>query len=461
MKRLLLPGLLLCSVLCCAQHPLFDSMAAWPVKENVRMFQVKDITGDGVADLTTMYPAAQDRFGVLTGKGNGSFGQERLYTRPVNYFRNDIADLNKDGFPELVISSYWDNGFRIYYGNAAGNFDSGVYMPTDVHGREIRCTDINKDGHIDIITTTSGSGRTISLHVFINKGDGTFHPKQTYPSMLDTCTEIFFTDKNNDGLMDVVVSSSFPWLLFYYQQPDGSFVAKYRPTYTTARVGFSDVNQDNRDDLVLLYSSFDNMPGSDSMLILLNAGDTAFAAPYRIPQFAANKIRPTQVRMADINNDGYQDMVVNQLDMGGEYDDTVFYMTGKANAGFNEPVAVAMPANVLWTQLADIDKDGYIDLVASCDNSTIYTLFNNKGKGSAPATELLIYPNPALNRIYLKGLPAGRHLITLYSANGIMLHSVVTSDQWWNLPVVHLPAGVYYLNISGERTNITRGFRKL
>lgn len=460
MKSLLLPGSLLCSLLCGAQ-PLFDSMAVHPVKKNVRMFQVKDITGDGVADITTMYPAVETRFGILTGKGNGSFGQEQLHDKPVNYFRNDIADFNKDGFPDLVISSYWDNGIRVYYGNAAGDFDNSVYMFTGVHGREIRCTDINKDGHTDIITTTSGSGNTISLHVFINKGDGTFHPKKTYPSVLDTGTEIFFTDKNNDGLMDVVVSSSFPWLLFYYQQADGSFVAQYRPTYTTARVGFGDVNQDNRDDLILLYSSFDNMRGSDSMLVLLNTGDTAFSAPYRIPQFAGNKIRPTQVRLADINHDGFQDMVVNQLDLDGNYDDTVFYMTGRANAGFNEPVAIPLPGNVLWTQLADINKDGYIDLIASCDNSTIYSFFNNKGKGRAPITNLLVYPNPTHSKVFLTGLPEGRHAIVLYNASGIRLQSFVSTSRWWSFPVEHLPAGVYYLGVSGQGKRFSRAFRKI
>lgn len=461
MKGLLLPGLLLCSLLLHAQRPVFDSMEAYPVKKKVHMFQVKDITGDGVVDITTMYPAVEDQFGILTGKGNGSFGQERLHTKPVNYFRNDIADFNKDGFPDLVISSYWDNGFRVYYGNAAGDFNTSVYMSTGVHGREIRCTDINKDGHTDIIATTSGSGQTISLHVFINKGDGTFLPKQTYPSVLDTCTEIFFTDKNNDGLTDVVVSSSFPWLLFYYQQADGSFTPRYRPTYTTARVGFSDVNQDSREDLILLYSSFDNMPGSDSMLVLLNTGDTAFSNPYKIPQFTSNKIRPTQVRMADINHDGYQDMVVNQLDMDGEYDDTVFYMTGKANAGFNEPVAIPLPGNVLYTQLADIDKDGYIDLVASCDNNTLYTLFNGKGKERGPVTDLLIYPNPTNDRIYLKELPEGRHTISLYNSNGMLLQSFVTANKWWSLPVRHLPAGIYYLGVSGVHKKAVLAFRKM
>ena len=425
------------------------------------MFQVKDITGDGVLDITTMYPAYMYEFGILMGKGNGSFGNEQLHAKPYNYFRNDIADLNKDGFPDLVISSYWENGFRLYYGNAAGDFTNSIYFGTGIHGREIRCTDINKDGYIDIITTTSGSGRTISLHVFINKGDGSFHPRQVYPSVLDSGTEIFFTDKNNDGLMDVVVSSAFPWLVLYYQQPDGTFKEKYLPTYTTARVGFSDVNQDNREDLILLYSSFDNMPGSDSMLILLNTGDTAFSAPFRVPQFNSHKIRPTQLRLADINRDGFQDMVVNQLDLDGGYDDTVFYMKGKANGAFHDPVAIPLPANVLYTQLADIDQDGYPDLVVSCENNTIYTFFNSKEEVRGLVTELLVYPNPTYDRVFLKGLPEGRHLISLYNVNGVLLQSFATVNKWWSLPVWHLPAGIYDLGISGQHKKITRGFRKL
>lgn len=458
---LLLAGMVLYSASSMAQTPLFDSMEGYPVKNKVHMFQVKDITGDGVLDITTMYPAYTNEFGILRGKSKGSFGVEQLHIKPLNYFRNDIADFNKDGFPDLVISSYWENGFRLYYGNAAGDYDQSIYFFTGVHGREIRCTDINKDGYTDIITTTSGSGRTISLHVFINKGDGTFHPQQVYPSVLDTCTEIFFTDKNNDGLMDVVVSSSFPWLLFYYQQPDGTFKEKYRPTYTTARVGFSDVNQDNREDLILLYSSFDNMPGSDSMLILLNTGDTAFSAPFRVPQFTSQKIRPVHLRLGDINRDGFQDMVVTQLDMDGEYDDTVFYMKGKANGVFHDPVAISLPARVLYTQLADINQDGYPDLVASCDNNMIYTLFNKQGKGGELTGELLLYPNPATHSLFVKGLPGGRNSIALYQVSGLLLQRFETVSSWWHCSVQHLPAGLYYLEITGQHKRMVRPFRKL
>lgn len=63
---------------------------------------------------------------------------------------------------------------------------------------------------MDIVSTTSGLGQTISLHVFVGKGDGTFENKRTYPSVLDTSKDIFITDQNNDGRRDVAVSSSFP-----------------------------------------------------------------------------------------------------------------------------------------------------------------------------------------------------------------------------------------------------------
>ncbi|WP_315814655.1 hypothetical protein [Paraflavitalea speifideaquila] len=62
--------------------PAFDSIAAYPVKTKVNSFQVKDITGDGVPDLTLIYTAIDDWFGILQGKTSGSFGQEQLRPKP-------------------------------------------------------------------------------------------------------------------------------------------------------------------------------------------------------------------------------------------------------------------------------------------------------------------------------------------------------------------------------------------
>ncbi len=446
---------------CMAQSSLFDSMVAYPVKERVSSFQVKDLTGDGIKDILVMYPALKEHFGILTGRSGGTYGQEQIHAKPVNYGRSSIADFNKDGWPDLVLSSYWDNGIRVYYGNATGQYINSTYFATGVHGREVTCVDINKDGFDDIIATTSGSGNTISLHVFINKRDGSFHPKQTYPSMLDTCREIFITDKNKDGLPDIVVSSSFPWVLFYYQQPNGSFVPRYRPTYTAARVAIADVNNDLKDDLLLLYASFDNMPGSDSLVILLNTVDTAYAPGYKVPQFASHKLRPTDLRVADVNRDGYQDLVMNQLDLDGAYTDTVFYLTGQPGGTFSPPVAVPLPANVQTIQLADIDLDGFPDLLAVCEDNKLYTIFNHKASERLPVQQLRVFPNPATGHVSLGGLPVGPHHIGLYTAGGTRIQAWSNNATQWSTSVAQLPSGIYHFRVQGRAGSSTGTFRKL
>lgn len=116
-------------------------------------------------------------------------------------------------------------------------------------------------------------GEAIILYVYFNKGNGNFEPVRSFPSMLDNSKEIMITDKNNDGLLDVVVSSSFPWLLFYFQQADGSFKAQYWETNTTAYTVFTDLDHDNKEDMIMLYPSFE----IQQVRIVLSSNETLVA----------------------------------------------------------------------------------------------------------------------------------------------------------------------------------------
>lgn len=204
------------TITCLAQWKGFTSYQAYHVANVVNLIHTKDISGDGLPDLTVMYNAGQPNWGILKGIGNGQFANIIHQAKEDNYFLSDIADFNRDGYPDMVISSYWNNGITIWFGQSSGQLAKGSYLYTGTHGRAVKCVDINKDGIMDIVSTTSGSGRTISLHVFVGKGDGSFETKRTYPSLLDTCKEIFITDQNADGRWDVVVSSSFPWVLIFF-----------------------------------------------------------------------------------------------------------------------------------------------------------------------------------------------------------------------------------------------------
>lgn len=456
MKYFLCLGALISALSATGQSRGFSPFDIYPVQKRVAQLLTKDLTGDGIPDLTAFYAADDNNLGILDGKSGGKFRPERLLPKQANYSPADIADLDNDHLPDLVISSYWDNGFRIYFGNKLTDHAASVYMATGVHGRELKCVDINKDGKTDIIAVTSGSGRAISLHVFINKGDGTFFPKRTFSSTLDTAKEIYITDKNNDGLLDVVVSSSWHFLLFYIQQPDGGFVPNYWQTYTTAYPVIKDLDKDGLDDLLLLYPSFENAPNSDSIVIRRNLGGMDFSDPIRVPSFENRKIRPTRVCVEDVNKDGWPDIYVNQTDNLGESTDSAFYLLGNGPFSFDDPVRVSVPGKIFRMELTDLNNDGYVDWVVTFTNTTIGVALGNQHTGNTNDPALMLYPNPAKDRVYIDGLQAMPYSVRVYTASGSLVMETTINGPAAHVDIGFLTAGLYYIELNNKRQKITK-----
>lgn len=437
-----------------AQWNGFQSVQTYPVADTANLIHVKDITGDGIPDLTVLYTAYDRNWEILKGSGDGTFRPLPAQVKEDNYLLSDIADLNSDGRPDMVISSYWNNGFTIWWGMGGGRLTKGPYLYTGVHGRAVKCVDINKDGVMDIVSTTSGSGQTIHLHVFLGKGDGTFEPKQTFASVLDTCRELYITDQNNDGRWDVASSSSFPWMVIFVQQADGTFAPTYHPTFHAARPAIADVNNDGREDLVLLYASFDNIPDSDSLIIKLNNGSNYLSPSIRVQAFENSRIRPYQVRTADINRDGFIDLLFNHTDMDGEPTDTLYYMLGKGHAQFETPVAMKMPDRVVYIALADVNGDQWVDLIVSCRNKTVnVSLSHHPVVGEGEAKLVQVYPNPAKTVFYVTASIKTPHRVRLYNGAGQLVKEQRAVDTTTTVYTQGLPAGIYYLEIKGEEAN--------
>ena len=459
-KYLLLVSGLICAFDAFGQWRRFGSFTTYPVEKQVNLFHLKDMDGDDIPDIVNFYNAADDKFSILKGRSNGAFTTGRTLSKPVNYHLSDITDLNKDGYNDLVISSYWNNGFRIFWGSTAGHYSQSDYFGAGGHGRNIKCVDINKDGHPDILFTTSGSGQAITLYVYINKGNGRFEAVRVFPSMLDTSKEIMITDKNNDGLLDIVVSSSFPWLLFYFQQPDGSFKAQYWKTYTTAYTVFKDLDHDNKEDMIMLYPSFENTLGSDSIIIKKNLAGDMFGESVRVLAFENKKIKPSIICVADINKDGEQDIVLNHLTTADEYTDTAYYMLGKGNLVFADPVRVIMPGKVVRMQLLDINADNFPDWIVSCTNNIIAIALNNTGSGNTPGGEVRVYPNPATSEMYIDQLDNDLYSARIYNPAGSLLQQFTINGPFASIDVKQLPQGIYFLEMKSRKQNLVRKFVK-
>jgi hypothetical protein len=431
-----------------AQWSGFAPFVSYNAGDDVRLFHTTDLTGDAVPDLTVLYTAAHTSFALMAGRGDGSFGAVQTKAKDENYFLSDIADLNRDGHPDMVISSYWANGFKVYYGEGGGRLREGPYFMTGTHGRAVKCVDINKDGLVDIVGVTSGSGQPIYLHVFEGKGDGTFATKKTFPSVLDTSKDIIITDKNRDGLPDVVVTSSFPWVVLFKQKADGSFEPVYYPTGTPARVAFADVNRDGGEDMVLLYSSFDNTPGSDSLVVRLNSGGDDFSASQKVEGLGARSLRPSSLLVHDLDRDGFKDLLFNHHDIDGNPTDTLFYLAGQAGARFSAPVFLLAPAKVLYTAVADLNGDNWPDLVVSCEGATVNIALNRGGKAEEEPAGLLVYPNPARGWLMVHSGVTGTHTIHIYSAAGQLVREARVQEARSRVEVPQLSGGLYFVEVT-------------
>jgi hypothetical protein len=461
MKRFFLLLLIAgCTHQATAQWKGFSSPTGYPVKKQVIRLHARDLTADGLIDILTIYSATETELGLLQAKAKGLFHPEQQFSKPYNYVNSDLADFNKDGYADLVISSYWDNGFMLYPGNGSGQFTHGIFMATGTHGKEIKCADLNKDGNPDIIATSSGSGNPVWLHVFIGRGDGSFQPKKSYRSPLETSTAIFITDKNSDGRPDIVVTSAFPWVQTWYQLPDGHFTDKYHYIWKPARTGLADFNKDGKDDLFLYYASFDHEPGTDSILIRLNMGDTTYGPSIQVPLTSFKRLTPTDIKITDLNKDGYPDLVMNHTDMTGYTIDTLFYALGAPNYQFNEPVGIALAAPVRELMLADLDGNGYDDLTVACTNQYVYVALAHAGSSDEQQQHIRVYPNPAQQSVYVRDEQARAKIITLHNTAGQPLKQIISKELLTSLSTAALPAGMYFLHIQMPREALTLSFLK-
>lgn len=64
-----------------------------------------------------------------------------------------------------------------------------------------------------------------------------------------------------------------------------------------------------------------------------------------------------------------------------------------------------------------------------------------------PQKELLLYPNPVVEKIYLSGLD-GFSSISVISSKGILIKQMESNEEKIEIPVSELTPGIYYLKIN-------------
>lgn len=318
-----------------------------------------DLNGDGFADLALAYTGTSV-VGVRFGDGAGAFAAQINYPAGIPLTDVLARDINLDGHIDLITTNKTITSVLINNGN--GTFAPAVQYT----GGGAVVADFTGNGYPDVWGATP----------LLNNGDGTFTPK-TLPYFPGAGQ---VGELNGDGLADLVVPHGLGRHILF-NVGNATFTPPY-DTYNLAganpyvSVTSADLNADGFDDLVLLNAD------TASISVLLNNGNGTYA-----PQIdQALGFNPRVLEVVDMNADGALDLVISTTTS------SVRILLNNGNGTFATPVDHSVNTGIKSFIAADLNADGHVDLavpmvILSPQSSRIRVLFNNGNGTFAPGVD--------------------------------------------------------------------------
>ncbi|MFQ6059937.1 MAG: FG-GAP repeat domain-containing protein [Thermoplasmata archaeon] len=251
--------------------------------------------------------------------------------------------------------------------------------------KDIVISDLNGDGWEDVITVNKFSN---DVSILFNKGDDTFLDALSVEVDYSP-NDVQLADIDNDGDVDIVTCHRFlregeqPGnnnISVLYNDGTGDFFDQLR--FEVGEYCFSlflsDVGEDSNGDIDIVTIDDEN----NEILILYNDGtgrNFAFAGAYQTGE------RPKDICLADLDGDGFSDIVTaNWLA------DEVSILENNGNGTFMERVDYPAGEEPRSAHLADIDGDADIDIVTANQFGSSVSFLKNNGDGTF--SEPLEYP---------------------------------------------------------------------
>lgn len=177
---------------------LFTSGTPAPVCADPIALQAGDLDGDGAVDLLAGSGSSRD-LSFLRNAGGGLFQPEIRFTAGLVVTDLAIADLDRDGRPDIVSLNYGDDDATVLFGSGVA---SGLTVGTAP--RSIAAGDLNQDGWPDL---AFGFGRGWSVIVRHGAGGGAFQPEMVLRSGGLIPTSVLTADLDADGRLDLVAAN--------------------------------------------------------------------------------------------------------------------------------------------------------------------------------------------------------------------------------------------------------------
>ena len=318
---------------------------------------------------------------------NANFGDTVNYATPSKGTRIVTADFDNDAKPDIAASIYYDySGVSVYknktdtgkpafdtaknystYGAAPGGNASGVTSTVTV--------DLDGDGKPDMATISNGAD---VLSVFRNNGitDSIAFELPINFSAGQNPTNVSTADLDNDGKPDIAITNPYPsgriTILKNTSKPGTiSFAPKleFIAGSVPQRVLLEDFDNDGKKDMACTNINANNISVFRN---ISTPGTIAFTTPTTKPTGTT----PISMAAADLNGDGFIDILVTN---NSSKSISVFKNTSNTAAiVFANRVDYSLPDFPGGLTVADLDGDAKPDVVSGTNTSpSTLSLFKN------------------------------------------------------------------------------------
>ncbi|MEO1259075.1 MAG: VCBS repeat-containing protein [Bacteroidota bacterium] len=354
----------------------FDANNAHPFNQTglIKVSVLADLDGDGWLDLT----GANDLV-AWSKNTNGSFaspvtlGEDLGFNLDVPRFGG--ADIDNDGSDDLVLFS--PNSREISYFKYQGTEDFGHYHQKVISkssGESLHTLDVDQDGDLDVLTVDFSK-----IEWALNDGSGNFNEYLEVGELNYEIRSMDLADVDNDGDQDIIAAT------YALAQDDKETMDWFEDTgqgnyvrHTVAdSIGFArairwiDVDIDGDLDIFMYNGSeggifwFENdgmANFSDRKLLIENV-----------------EVDMVSLEIADLDHDGDVDFMYSTAGYWEDSHCKVYLNNGNSVFTLVEYFeGQGGPYMVVWTDLADYDGDGDLDLLL-CD--TYFRWYLNDGTG--------------------------------------------------------------------------------
>ena len=322
-----------------------------------------DVDRDGKPDIALLnhlsgtYPDPQTAL-IFWGNQHGHYSAASMTgLRNVGDGQVTVADLNDDGYPDLVLMSV------ICWGGPDG-YDEKRRTRLET-GRTLlgsRAADLNRDGYLDLLYSRRRPGQSDSGVIYWGSAEGFDAERRKEFPLPEATVHPTLADLDRDGFLDMINASisSRASILWGSATGFGEREPLFLKTDASVTSRVADLDDDGWLDLIFSGSFSLEQKSKRAESYIYYGSQQGFLAGPPVRLLGYSNI---ETGIGDLNRDGSLDLVFGNYSDGMNRSLPIFLYWGGKD-GFRENRRTDLPAeSSCGIQVLDLNRDGYLEIV--------------------------------------------------------------------------------------------------